>query len=834
MTNAASSRWPQYPYKGLSAYGPEDAPLFAGRTTDVESCADVLAGRSARIMMLHGVTGCGKTSFLRAGLIPYLERDPLRFEFIKDKSEANYKALFIRSTDNPLTMIAQALYQFASEDISVNTFLGKETLNLSRAISEFRGSKDFLKSVNDGPNVLVKVLSDISTIMPKTLVLIVDQAEELLTLNQELEGELLRKRFFEFLALLSRSRIDLKLMFAFRTEFYGRFISEYGWSSIQSRNTQHYLLEELTEAQLLEAIVRPTSQRDIPGYGRPFDQYGFSFEPGLPEKIIEDLKATRTARAKLSLLQITCWNLYRRVTATVDGKLITMDDYNSLGGTEGQLEENVNDALTVVWNQQEKSRIRLHSRDKEIGRWKDVLSSLVKEQVDGTVTTEIVSKERLNQTAHRADCIMPFQDVADYLSRDEIRLLRPVTVVDFKGKEISAYSLGHDAVGLALRVWSEGSKQERDEARRWRLRLLIPAILLGLVSGYLGLLGVPRPMWIAGLAISALLIMVAYSRAAFLVLVSAPYVVFSKLPTYLSRRVTRTPTSESSDDIFGSGKALENMSFLFYAILPMIVGLVGFVQTDAFASLLSRPSDAQIRVSMRESQAIQDEIARRSSINPPSRAIEFQLFDEAQVTALQNATSFILVDDSLQRELQLAFGRSLRDVTAVVVPSWRINSGNLDLLGITNEGWQSIQTKRSGGLDLLQTSLTDVGGYTLRERPHTPAVTLDGRPRIVLNLSAFESAAKLRLVLFHELLHAMNIPGYQPPWYAFAHNDLTYLPLYRDYVRRSGFRRFDEYMVWILAVITPWIASLMGIRHLIRLRRRRKTGRAQRDYLSLR
>jgi WD40 repeat protein len=56
------------PYRGLSGYGIHDASWFFGRRRLVTQLADLLGRR--RFVALFGASGCGKSSLLRAGLIP--------------------------------------------------------------------------------------------------------------------------------------------------------------------------------------------------------------------------------------------------------------------------------------------------------------------------------------------------------------------------------------------------------------------------------------------------------------------------------------------------------------------------------------------------------------------------------------------------------------------------------------------------------------------------------------------------------------------------------------------------------------------------------------------
>src|SRR5262249_11298011 len=98
MTSEAVGQWPDFPYKGLGYYTEADAPLFAGRKEDVVFCARMLADWKTRLLLLHGSTGCGKSSFLRAGLIPYLENRKAGIAFARAGPAETTPVLSIPST----------------------------------------------------------------------------------------------------------------------------------------------------------------------------------------------------------------------------------------------------------------------------------------------------------------------------------------------------------------------------------------------------------------------------------------------------------------------------------------------------------------------------------------------------------------------------------------------------------------------------------------------------------------------------------------------------------------------------------------------------------------
>ena len=65
--------WPEEPYKGLNFFTSRDVLLFSQRDEDIEDCAALVDDFTTRVLILHGSSGSGKSSFIRAGLIPRLE-----------------------------------------------------------------------------------------------------------------------------------------------------------------------------------------------------------------------------------------------------------------------------------------------------------------------------------------------------------------------------------------------------------------------------------------------------------------------------------------------------------------------------------------------------------------------------------------------------------------------------------------------------------------------------------------------------------------------------------------------------------------------------------------
>ncbi len=71
------------PYRGLKPLEGEDAGIFFGRDAPIVEALDTLRGASEaappRLLVILGASGAGKSSFLRAGLLPRLARDERNF-----------------------------------------------------------------------------------------------------------------------------------------------------------------------------------------------------------------------------------------------------------------------------------------------------------------------------------------------------------------------------------------------------------------------------------------------------------------------------------------------------------------------------------------------------------------------------------------------------------------------------------------------------------------------------------------------------------------------------------------------------------------------------------
>lgn len=231
---------------------------------------------------------------------------------------------------------------------------------------------------------------------------------------------------------------------------------------------------------------------------------------------------------------------------------------------------------------------------------------------------------------------------------------------------------------------------------------------------------------------------------------------------------------------FSSG-ALVILSLIFGGI-----GLVFFTQTQLYLELQSGPNPDGVQTDMKQAKEKADKLRQDAQlIKPPEPFLDFG----ERHNQVVEAKKFVVNNEELEALLKSRFGRSFKDLDVVMVPIWspKIRDDWVKEAGITDDArWNDVNEA------FYQPRAKAV---TVRERPHKPQQTVDGIPRLVLKNEAFESTLTLRKTVFHELLHGLNLPGYEykmylPIWgevnYTVSQDDLCWSPEYRRFVSDAG------------------------------------------------
>jgi transcription termination factor NusA len=257
------------PYKGLAAFTESDANLFFGRDEDI----NILLGKvcSYDLITFLGESGIGKTSLLRAGLTPQLEK-------------LGYTVVYARVYDDPAERLREAVCRYISEARSL----------------EKKSFVDFMLAVSD--------------VNPR-IVILLDQAEELFT---RVPDET-RQRFIDNLAVLaSDRRFSTKLVLSLRQDYAHHLfdISKDIPSLYQRERTCR--LARLDEKAAREAVAVPLSGT-------------VSIEDQVLDRMVDDLQVGGLYYPPD--VQIVGYQLFEK--RDKERKNISIDEYEALGGAEG-------------------------------------------------------------------------------------------------------------------------------------------------------------------------------------------------------------------------------------------------------------------------------------------------------------------------------------------------------------------------------------------------------------------------------------------------------------------------------------------------------------------
>lgn len=323
--DATTFNWPpesdpnRAPYRGLLPLDADDAGIFFGRDGAIILTLDALRGLQTaappRMMTILGASGSGKSSFLRAGLLPRLRRDSRHFTVLP----------IIRPERAALT---------GEHGFAAMLEASLRSRNVTRNRADIRAAASS-GAVAVRP-LLAKVAApldsgDGSAAPQPTLVIAVDQAEELLTADSAEAGP-----FLTLLADLAKSDDPATLViFTVRSDSFEQLQSR---SELAGTQPHHLVDLPPVPAGSYGDIIRGPARR-MSAAGRKL-----TVEETLVDALLADIEQGGTKDA-LPLLAFTLERLFRDYGADSD---LQLSEYEKLGRIRGAIEAAVEQALTTA------------------------------------------------------------------------------------------------------------------------------------------------------------------------------------------------------------------------------------------------------------------------------------------------------------------------------------------------------------------------------------------------------------------------------------------------------------------------------------------------------
>lgn len=272
------------PFKGLQYFDEADADLFFGREQITAKLVESL--HHQRFLAVIGASGSGKSSIVRAGLIPALRRE-------------QWQIHIITPTAHPLEALATALTR-TSESVTATLALADDLTHDPRSLHMY----------------FRKTLANASEIGKGTgrVLLIVDQFEELYTLCRN-EAE--RRAFVDnLLHTVEMEGGATTVVITLRADFYEHLAQYAGLREIVSKNQEY--IGPMNAAELRLAIEKPAKRG------------GWDFAPGLVDLLLHDVGAEPGALPLLSHALLETWKRRR-------GNVMTLKSYAESGEVRGAI-----------------------------------------------------------------------------------------------------------------------------------------------------------------------------------------------------------------------------------------------------------------------------------------------------------------------------------------------------------------------------------------------------------------------------------------------------------------------------------------------------------------
>ncbi|MGL4960927.1 MAG: hypothetical protein ACRC67_06825 [Inquilinus sp.] len=295
------------PFRGLEAFDFEHADIFHGRSRAAVEIKGRITQRQEReglpFVLVYGASGVGKSSLVRAGVMPRLAR-PGAVSGVTAWRRCSFVV-----GERPLQRLLMALLSpTALPELAEG---GESIEHMEHQLLETPGLAPAL------------LLQGVRTAMARTqsairLVLLVDQGEALFTYHARQPSEV--TAFVAVLRALTESGLVWTMM-TMRSDFFHRCVEIAGLAELRS-GIGHYELRAPEPAELAQIIRAPALAA------------GLSFETSATDGDLADVLLADALRggSPLPLLEFTLSRLYAIDRAT---RVLRFSSYRSLGGIEG-------------------------------------------------------------------------------------------------------------------------------------------------------------------------------------------------------------------------------------------------------------------------------------------------------------------------------------------------------------------------------------------------------------------------------------------------------------------------------------------------------------------
>ncbi len=396
------------PYQGLVPFDEEDALFFFGRETEREVVIANLLG--ARLTLLYGVSGVGKSSLLRAGVTHQL------------KQRATQRP------DEPPPWVVVPFSAWSDEPVAALLLRCRQALAAALGVAP--------DEVEPPAGGLLESLHGWSTRYRTRLLLILDQFEEFFLYH---EGQSAPGTFAaELPRVLNDPTLRVHVLLSLREDALSRLDAFKG--QVPHLFSNLLRVEHLDEAAAREAIVRPLEQYNWL-FADPGEEVGI--EPALVEAVLTEVRAGKVAlgegrgtteaesdeRVEAPFLQLVLQRLWseEQAAGSQELRLATLE---RLGGAEQIVRTHLDGAMTRLPADEQRTAATIFDRLVTPSGSKIALSV----------------SDLARFAAQREEALLP---MLERLARMDARILRPVAP-PLDQPDAKRYEIFHDVLAPAI------------------------------------------------------------------------------------------------------------------------------------------------------------------------------------------------------------------------------------------------------------------------------------------------------------------------------------------------------------------------------------------------
>lgn len=311
------------PYPGLRPFRQDEADLFFGREEQVEAMLAKL--ETHRFLAVVGSSGCGKSSLVRAGLLPALDEGYL------SNAAPPWLKIDLRPGNAPLDRLAEVFLKVQPRPDAATGVVEHAEAMLAATLRR-------------GPLGLIDALREARVPSETSVLVLVDQFEELFRFREQGQGqtsvtEAQRNEAAAFVDLLLQTARSTErtvfVVITMRSDFLGDCDRFFGLP--EAVNDGQFLAPRLTRTQLGEVIRRPAQL------------FGVTIDETLVNHLLNQLGNDPDQLPVLQHALMRMWSQKQPALENEPGTpTLTAEDYTLTGGMDASLSQHADEAYHTL------------------------------------------------------------------------------------------------------------------------------------------------------------------------------------------------------------------------------------------------------------------------------------------------------------------------------------------------------------------------------------------------------------------------------------------------------------------------------------------------------